>query len=194
MQSAYLNIEYLFLLAYQFFTGGSGVEMLSVPRNIILFWDGFKIFSTLVSLLLLTGIVYSYIRLKQIREAEAALYVHETGESAEGEAIQVERDERWTQALAHLNSDNPNDWRHAIIEADAILDDIVLRAGYPGATLGERLKGIEKSDFKTLDEAWEAHKIRNRIAHEGSNYQLTKREALRIIDLYRKVFEEFFFI
>jgi hypothetical protein len=68
------------------------------------------------------------------------------------------------------------------------------KMGYHGDTLGERLNSVEKSDFLTLNLAWEAHKVRNMIAHEGSNYLLTKREAKRVIDLYRQVFEEFEFI
>ncbi|MCW9054430.1 MAG: hypothetical protein OQJ98_00395 [Candidatus Pacebacteria bacterium] len=195
MELFYLNLEYLFLLIYRFITGqGSAADGLAIPRELILFWDGVKIVSTLVSLLLLTGIIYSYIRLKQIRRAEFSQYGPKERDVVEETASRVAPDERWQGVLQHIHSENPNDWRHAIIEADTILDDIVLRAGYPGDTLGERMKGIERSDFRTIDQAWEAHKVRNRIAHEGSAYPLNKREALRIIDLYRQVFKEFFFI
>ena len=61
----------------------------------------------------------------------------------------------------------------------------------PGDGVGEKLKGIEESDFDHLEEAWEAHKIRNAIAHQGSDFLLTQREAKRIIRLYKSVFEEF---
>ena len=101
---------------------------------------------------------------------------------------------RWKKVLEHLESKNPNDWKIAIIEADTILDEIVERMGYHGETLGERLKKIEKSDFNTLDNAWEAHKVRNAIAHEGSAFQLNEREARRVIALFQSVFEEFKYI
>ena len=64
---------------------------------------------------------------------------------------------------------------------------------YIGETIGEQLKGIEQSDFRTLAHAWEAHKVRNKLVHEG-DFMITKREARRVIDLYRKVFEEFHYI
>lgn len=196
MDFTYLDIEYLFLLAYRFLTGrgDTNIDSLTASRELILFWDGLKVVSTLVSLLLLTGIVYSYIRLSQIRKEEQDEFDKMTGAAVADERVEIRRDERWDQVLKHVNSDSPNDWRQAIIEADTILEDIVFRSGYPGETLGEKMRGIEKSDFNTLDEAWEAHKVRNRIAHDGSRFELSKREALRIIDLYKKVFEEFYYI
>ena len=58
----------------------------------------------------------------------------------------------------------------------------------------EKLKRVEPSDFRTLNSAWEAHKIRNEIAHQGSGYKLTRREAEMAIQLFKQVFEEFYFI
>jgi hypothetical protein len=103
------------------------------------------------------------------------------------------RNERWEKLLKYLESENPSEWKLAIIEADNLLDEMVAKMGYGGENLGERLKVIEPSDFLTLQDAWEAHKVRNRIAHESS-YQLTKREAKKVIGLYEKVFREFHFI
>jgi len=196
MDSVNLNIEYLFLLVFRFITGQGDVSIdsLVASRELVLFWDGFKVVSTIVSLLLLTGIIYSYIRLSQIRKEELEELDRMTEASAESETVKLRRDDRWDQVLEHVNSESPNDWRQAIIEADTILEDIIFRAGYPGETLGEKMRGIERSDFRTLDEAWEAHKVRNQIAHEGSRFELSKREALRIIDLYKRVFEEFYYI
>lgn len=194
MDFSYLNIEYLFLLAYRTITGNSNIDFLAAQREFVLFWDGFKIASTIVSLLLLTGIVYAYIRLSQVMKEEQEELDKMTGAAVQSETVEHRRDDRWDLVLKHINSESPNDWRQAILDADSILDDIVSRAGYPGETLGEKMRGIERSDFNTLDEAWEAHKVRNRIAHDGSQFQLSKREALRIVDLYKKVFEEFYFI
>ena len=75
-----------------------------------------------------------------------------------------------------------------------MLTDIVSRMGYSGEGLGEQLKQVEKSDFTTLDKAWEAHKVRNTIAHEGGDFILTQREARRIIGLYEDVFREFHYL
>lgn len=101
---------------------------------------------------------------------------------------------RWKKVEELFHSQNPNDWRVAIIEADAMLEDLTLQLGYNGATLGERLRKIERSDFPTLNHAWEAHKVRNKIAHEGSNFHLTPQHAWHVYKLYETVFRDARFI
>jgi hypothetical protein len=101
------------------------------------------------------------------------------------------KSKRFEVVEKHMGSDNPAEWRLAIIEADTLLEEMVKRMGYEGSTLGEMLKNIEQSDFNTLNEAWEAHKIRNQIAHQGSSFLLTKREAKRVVQMYERVFREF---
>ena len=98
---------------------------------------------------------------------------------------------RWERVISHSASENENDWRLAIMEADIMLGDLLETMSLPGNTIGDKLKAIEKSDFLTLDNAWEAHKVRNQIAHEGMNHVITQKEVNRVIDLYKTVFEEF---
>lgn len=91
----------------------------------------------------------------------------------------------------HIASSNPNDWKLAIIEADIILDNTLKQRGYAGNSLGERLKSIGSGQLSSLQDAWEAHKVRNRIAHEGSDFVLTQRIAEETIMRYKRVFLEF---
>lgn len=102
----------------------------------------------------------------------------------------VKSSNRLDDVLAHIASPNPNDWKLAIIEADVILDEALKQIGYSGGSLGERLKSISTTQLSTLNEAWEAHKVRNRIAHEGADFVLTKRIAEETINRYRRVFNE----
>ncbi len=102
----------------------------------------------------------------------------------------IKSSSRLDDVLVHIASPNPNDWKLAIIEADIILDDSLKQLGYGGGSLGERLKSISTTQLSTLNEAWEAHKIRNRIAHEGADFVLTKRIAEDTINRYRRVFNE----
>lgn len=108
-------------------------------------------------------------------------------------AVQVQN-EHWTAVLALLESHNQNDWRQAIIESDIMLDEMLEKMGYDAPSVGEKLKMIEPSDFTTLDDAWEAHKVRNRIAHDGKDYPLGQMAAKKVIGLYEKVFKEFYYI
>ena len=99
--------------------------------------------------------------------------------------------EKWEKIIRLSESDNSSDWRLAIIEADIILDNLLEKLQLPGETMGDKLKAVEKSDFLTIEEAWEAHKARNMIAHEGSDFLINQREIRRIISLYEAVFREF---
>ena len=149
-----------------------------------------KRLSYTISLILLVGVVYVFTRLRRINKIEYHKY---KPLSVVPQELQVKND-RWNRVLEHLDSGSPNDWRLAILEADILLDDIVETMYLPGDTLGERLKAVERSDFETIDQAWEAHKVRNKLAHEGGDYVLTQREAKRVINLYKQVFDEFHFI
>ncbi|HXK35119.1 MAG TPA: hypothetical protein VJ103_01265 [Candidatus Paceibacterota bacterium] len=145
----------------------------------------------ILSLFFLAVIVYAIWRTYHIKQKEkAALLVTTRAEVPTHKVVNP----RWEHVLAHIATDDPHRWQLAIIEADIILDEMTQAMRVPGENLGERLKNIERSDFFTLDLAWEAHKVRNQIAHAGTSYTLTRREAKRIIDLYREVFHEFGYI
>lgn len=106
---------------------------------------------------------------------------------------QTFENKRWDSIVRYMTSDHPNDWRIAILEADIILNEILNKAGYSGDTVADKLKQVEKSDFLTLENAWEAHKIRNKVVHDR-DFVLSKKEAKRIMGLYQSIFEEFEFI
>jgi len=102
--------------------------------------------------------------------------------------------EKWERIIKLAESQNQSDWRLSIIEADIILDDLLMKLQLPGATMGEKLEAVEKSDFTTIESAWEAHKFRNSIAHEGNDFLVNQREIHRIISLYEAVFKEFYLV
>ena len=113
------------------------------------------------------------------------------GISPDAEPVKSRILEKWEEILRLSESQNPSDWRLSIIEADIILNELLDKLQLSGDTMGEKLKTVEKSDFTTIESAWEAHKARNTIAHEGSNVLLNQRETARIISLYGAVFKEF---
>jgi len=153
---------------------------------------------------------------RALQKKKEALKKEQSGINAEGnfKVEKVEKDElpipglpigeapavvdvsnrRWKNIQSLINSHNLNDWKQAIIEADILLDEMLDKMGYHGDSIGDKLKQIEPSDFLTLNQAWEAHKVRNQIAHQGSNYILSRDEAEKVISLYSEVFKEFYFI
>lgn len=142
-------------------------------------------FATIFCMCCIVGTIYASVRLSEIRTEDAQKLGFVFNWKTEVNHQQT----RWVRVEEHMNKDNISDWKIAIMEADNILDDIVERMGYPGKTLGERMKVIEPSDFPRLEEAWEAHKIRNQIAHKGTDFALDKGEAERVISMYKRVFK-----
>jgi hypothetical protein len=152
--------------------------------------------SIVVSFILLLGIIFTVESLKSIRRRESKIFDAkiDMGYETVVKAGDPELTNRWNRIVRNIESPNENDWRQAIIEADVILADILTKMGYKGDGIGEQLKRVVKGDFESIDQAWEAHKIRNTIAHSGTEYILNQMEARRVINLYKQIFEEFYYI
>lgn len=182
----YLNLDYFFNLILRFLT---------YIFNIVVTDEFIKIFHFLLGLIaifFMAVICYSIIRILEIRKEEKERH-HTKVSNYQGNKIgkNISINEKWENILFHLNSMNENDWRIAIIESDLILENLTKKLNLAGDNLGERLKSANRDKFKTLDNAWEAHIVRNKIAHEGSNFPFSKREAERVVALYETVFREF---
>jgi hypothetical protein len=129
------------------------------------------------------------------RVEKAKLYPENmTWVSPDEKPVPNEQMNRWQKIVKLSESENQSDWRLSIIEADIMLDELLEKLQLPGETMGEKLKAVEPSDFLTIESAWEAHKARNMIAHNGSDFLVNQREVRRIISLYEAVFKEFFII
>lgn len=87
---------------------------------------------------------------------------------------------QWERIAAHLDSPRETDWKVAVMEADKLADDALQRAGFAGATFGDRLAAIQPGTLRSLDGLWWAHKIRNRLAHEV-DYFLRYTEAKQAV-------------
>ncbi|MFA6432737.1 MAG: hypothetical protein WCV82_02905 [Candidatus Paceibacterota bacterium] len=156
----------------------------------------FVVLSIPFSLFCLIGIVYCIEGLKRIRAREVEkfdLKVEPAFEKVPGEGNR-DLSVRWDKAANLLNSQNENDWKQAILEADTMLEDVLRGLGYQGDGVGEMLKRVQPGEFKNIDDAWEAHKVRNRIAHDGSSFPMSHHEANEAIQRYKRVFEEFYYI
>src|SRR6187551_2446178 len=118
----FINLEYFFNKIFELFGGTGGVDFSGVISFI-------KIFLSIVSIILITVIIYSQMRLREI-EAEQHKKLKEV--------IEVDptphKNERWDKVIMHGNSPNSSDWRTAIIEADSMLDELLDKMGYAGTS------------------------------------------------------------
>lgn len=155
-------------------------------------WSNFVIFSIALSLGLAALSIYSLIRLRQIREAEARRRNAIAHPVAAGDVSRTQL--RWKRIQEQAGSDDDQGWRLAILEADILLNELLDTLGYKGETMADKMRAVERADFKTIDLAWEAHRARNRVAHEGAAHLMNEREVRRIIGMYEQIFREFKFL
>lgn len=146
-----------------------------------------------IALVLACMIFFSYIRWKEELKIAKQKYNDSYKSPATIEPPKYKHP-RWATVLGHAESLNQPEWRLAILEADTMLAELLDKRGYQGLSIGEQLKSADSEKFKSLQDAWDAHKVRNQIAHEGSSFTLTERETRRVIGLYERVFREFDFI
>lgn len=84
---------------------------------------------------------------------------------------------RWAEIRTLADASDDQHLRQAIMEADKLLDHAMREKGRAGETFGERIRTYERSwEREVYQGVWEAHKLRNRLAHEMDAH-LTKQQA-----------------
>lgn len=205
----WLNLEYIFFKIYDFlgsvFGAGSGNNgfgydtvtrggmggFFGTGKNFFQwFGDLFNgavsivwILASIALFVLFIMVVYIKMRVKELDDEHKTKYSNHFVKPAP--RILSAKNPRWERIEQLFDSHNQNDWRVAIIEADTMLDELLISYNFPGENLGERLKNANNKVLPTVQSAWEAHKVRNRIAHEGMNFTLSEREA----EITKKHFE-----
>ena len=195
-QVNFINIEYIFNQIVSFFTSlgsGGGVDVgdgriggaASTLGAFFEFFVGIVVPLAIIFLILL--LIYITIQIKEIKRREynkllARIYKRQQDD------LQKPSTGRWDHVLELFHSDRPADWRLGIIEADTMLEELITSMGYDGDTFGEKLKNVDPGNFPALQDAWDVHLVRNKIAHEGMNYTLEEFEKNRIFRTYEKIF------
>jgi hypothetical protein len=91
---------------------------------------------------------------------------------------------RWASVKSRLKSDSPSQFKVAIIEADAIAEEMLDKIGYKGANMSEKLEQVGEAHIDDHLEALKgAHKIRNQIVHE-LDFAIDKRMTEAVVGVY----------
>lgn len=188
MQADQANVEYFFRLLYNLFFGShGGIDFSSTSAYIAHLWVWISYAGYALSALALGIIVYLTIRMFDLREREE----HHFGTVRIAPNAGSAEHTRWDHIKELVSGTSESEWREAIIEADIMLHDVLTHHGYVGETVAEKLRSINQAGLGALQDAWEAHKVRNQIAHEGSAFPLSQSLAQRTIQRYEAVFREF---
>lgn len=158
--------------------------------NLINFYAKYVVFSFFLVIILIILLTIYIIREREIRKKIMDKVLPKTGVVYEKEVDVEVANPKWKLIEEHIESNDASKWKLAILEADIILSEELDNLGLIGDGVGEKLKNIDSAKLSHIEEVWEAHKIRNAIAHQGSDFILTQREAKRVIRLYESVFKE----
>lgn len=183
-EAQWLNLEYLFNRLFvwlkQFFIliKKLTLSLTDVPFKIYFF------IAALVFLAVIGVIFYKFARLK--RKIKISSLINFKDE----EKLSQSRFIKWEEIKNKIDSDNAEDRKEAIVMADSILDEIFSRMGFKGDGLGEKIKNVEPSDFESLQNVWDAYKVRARIAREGARFDISQKEAKDTLAKYEKGLKE----
>ncbi|MEK7616146.1 MAG: hypothetical protein AAB420_02995 [Patescibacteria group bacterium] len=194
--------------------------MSNLPANIIDFFRGVnylgwqqnvKIIFLILTFIFLFVAVFAYLKAHFIMRDHRKHMLHEHAHAAAGgehggehhteapehAAGEGERSDAWAKAWEHIqqyvNSPREAEWKLSVIEADKFVDEALKARGFVGETMGERLMLIKPQELTSIQDLWDAHKLRNLLVHE-TNYQLKHDQAFAAIHAFEKVLRELGFL
>lgn len=98
-------------------------------------------------------------------------------------------EKRWQNTLKRLESPNMADWKLAVIEAEALTEEVLARMGFGGESFGDKLKKMRLEQLPSLENLTKAHQVRNNIVHDP-DYRIDINEISRTIAIYEKSLQE----
>ena len=95
--------------------------------------------------------------------------------------------EKWMRIMNEIDNHNQSSLAIGILNADRLIDEALRERGIPGETLGERMKSA-KALFSDRQGLWDAHKLRNRIAHE--EFKVNARQAHSALNKFKTALKD----
>lgn len=96
---------------------------------------------------------------------------------------------RWKAIEGRLASGNPSQYKVAVLEADALAEEMLSGIGFKGANMGERLSVVNEGQIAAIEDLRFGHAMRNRVIQDPA-FSLTQKDAEDVLGRYRKFFEE----
>lgn len=95
---------------------------------------------------------------------------------------------RWMEIEQSVQKDSQGSYMIAVLNADKLVDQALRDLGTRGNTMGERMK-VSKDKFSHLNALWDAHKLRNRIAHEDG-VKLSHMQTRRALAAFKRALKD----
>lgn len=83
---------------------------------------------------------------------------------------------------------NKSDWAHAIIHADMLLDEILIKKKIVGKSMGERMVSAQKK-LSAHDALWDAHKLANTL-RQNAELRLSEAKVKEALIAFRQALRD----
>ncbi len=97
--------------------------------------------------------------------------------------------DRWQAIARKIVSDTSEARKTAIIEADAVADEVLKRLGLEGEHMADRMESLAPDELRTLDRIWRAHRIKNDLVNTPG-FDVSVEVARRTIEDYEAFLKE----
>ncbi len=139
----------------------------------------------IISLIFLGFILFVFLRTQWLNRR----YFEDLNEFAKFKPHEVNKLLKdWKKIITKQESGSEAEYKLAIIEADAMLGEVLKRMGYTEETIEEKLKNISESDLKNMSELMEARKTRNSVVYDP-DYVLTSQKTRDVLKIYEESFK-----
>lgn len=165
--------------------------------NYLEWQDDVKTIFLVLTFIFLFLSIFSYIKAHLLVRRHRSHVLREREESHGGhEQVATKTDvvpggyaEAWEHIQKFANSVREAEWKLSVIEADKFVDDVLKMRGFPGETMGERLMLIKPDELMSLQDLWDAHKLRNLLVH-NAGYQIQHEQAISTVGAFERVLRE----
>ena len=140
----------------------------------------------IISILLIAGIIYAALRSNWLTYKADDFF-----DAVSGPGILSKRRvlRGWKRIIKQINSNEPQKWKSAVLEADKILGEILRLSGYRGGNVHERLEQVTPEVLPNILDLRAAHRVRDAIVNEP-DFALSHEEAVKLIHSYASAFRE----
>jgi hypothetical protein len=145
-----------------------------------------KIISAFLSFAFLVIFIILLVRLWQ--NIKNSFYIFSASVGAK-DLPKKQTQKKWEDILRKIQQGDEDSYKMAVIEADKMFDDILVRIGTSGQDMGERLKQLTEAQISNLDEIWRAHKLRNSLVHDP-DFELKRPQAEEAVRFFEKALKE----
>lgn len=94
----------------------------------------------------------------------------------------------WNDVKVRLETQNEDEYKLAVTEADSILSNVIVKMNLQGDTMEEKLDALTTAMVTNLEDLKRVHDTRNSIVH-NPDYRLSLDEAKQLLAVYEKAFQ-----